>query len=172
MPSRNTNMLNVSKQRATPCVGPNRRDLLRIGALSNSLSFPGYGSVVSRERGWQNGLPPYVVLTGKTAPYMGAGYLSSAFNPLTIKADPNEPKFAVQDVSIPDVVGGERTSRRRSMLADLDQWQRLTDRKLEPLVDRDRFYQQAYDLVTSSSAKRAFQLDEEPAAVRDRYGRH
>ena len=139
---------------------------------ANSLIYPAYGSVVSRERGWQNSLPPYVVLTGKPAGYMGSGYLGSAYSPLTIKADANEPKFAVQDVSIPDVVGADRTSRRRTMLSELDQWQRLTDRKLEPLVDRDRFYQQAYDLITSSSAKRAFQLDDEPAAVRDRYGRH
>ncbi len=142
------------------------------GQPANSLIYPAYGSVVSRERGWQNSLPPYVVLTGKPAGYMGSGYLGSAYSPLTIKADANEPKFAVQDVSIPDVVGADRTSRRRTMLSELDQWQRLTDRKLEPLVDRDRFYQQAYDLITSSSAKRAFQLDDEPAAVRDRYGRH
>src|SRR6185295_13182225 len=71
-----------------------------------------------------------------------------------------------------DVVGTERTSRRRTMLSELDQWQRLTDRKLGALVDRDRFYQQAYDLITSSAAKRAFQVEEEPTAVRDRYGRH
>jgi uncharacterized protein DUF1501 len=142
------------------------------GQPANSLIYPSYGSVVSREQGWQNGLPPYVVLTGKAAPYMGAGYIGSGFNPLTIKDDPNEQKFAVRDVSIPDVVGTERTSRRRAMLSELDQWQRLTDRKLGALVDRDRFYQQAYDLITSSAAKRAFQVDEEPAAVRDRYGRH
>jgi len=116
------------------------------GQPANSLIYPAYGSVVSREKGWQNSMPPYVVLTGKPAGYMGSGYLGSAYSPLSIKADPNELKFAVQDVSIPDVVGTDRTSRRRTMLAELDQWQRLTDRKLEPLVDRDRFYQQAYDL--------------------------
>ncbi len=142
------------------------------GQPANSLIHPSYGSVVSRELGWQNGLPPYVVMTGKAAPYTGAGYIGSAFNPLTIKDDPNEAKFSVRDVTIPEVVGADRTSRRRSMLAELDQWQRLTDRKLGSLVDRDRFYQQAYDLITSSAAKKAFQIDEEPASVRDRYGRH
>src|SRR6185436_10076989 len=89
------------------------------GQPANSLIYPAYGSFVSRERGWQNGLPPYVVLTGTAAPYTGAGYIGSAYHPLSIKGDPNEPKFTVQDVSIPDAVGSERTSRRRNMLAEL-----------------------------------------------------
>src|SRR5262245_2708583 len=70
------------------------------GQPANSLIYPAYGSVVSKEHGWNNRLPPYMVLTGKQAPYTGAGYLGSAYNPLTVKADPNEPTFSVKDVSI------------------------------------------------------------------------
>jgi len=36
----------------------------------------------------------------------------------------------------------------------------------------DEFYQRAYTLVTSPVAKKAFDLKEEPAKVRDEYGRH
>src|SRR6185503_9342071 len=36
---------------------------------------------------------------------------------------------------------------------------------------RDQFTDQAYDLLTSSAAQAAFKIDDEPAAVRDRYGR-
>jgi uncharacterized protein (DUF1501 family) len=39
------------------------------------------------------------------------------------------------------------------------------------LLERHRFYRQAYDLITSPSAKRAFRIDEEAPHVRDRYGR-
>src|SRR5690606_1815468 len=37
---------------------------------------------------------------------------------------------------------------------------------------RNQFYGQAFDLVTSPAAKRAFKLGEEPQELRDRYGRH
>lgn len=142
------------------------------GQPANSVIYPAYGSVVSRELGWRSGLPPYVVLTGEAAPYTGAGYLGSAFNPLTIKADANDPKFSVEDVSIPQAVGFDRLRRRRAMLAAVDGWQRQADRAAGMLGDRGQFYRQALDLITSPAAKRAFQIDEEPAAVRDRYGRH
>jgi len=55
------------------------------GQPVGSLIYPAYGSVVSREKGWRDALPPYVVLTGEVAPYNGAGYMGSAFNPLTVK---------------------------------------------------------------------------------------
>jgi hypothetical protein len=35
-----------------------------------------------------------------------------------------------------------------------------------------RFQERAFDLVTGPDARRAFDLDREPASVRDRYGRH
>lgn len=142
------------------------------GQPANSLIYPAYGSVVAREKGWQRSLPPYVILSGKYASYTGAGYMGSAFNPLAIRADPNDPAFSVQDVTIPPAIGADRTRRRQSMLETVDTWQRQADKPAGLLGDRNRFYQQAYDLVTSPAAKKAFDLSEEPAAVRDRYGRH
>jgi uncharacterized protein (DUF1501 family) len=97
--------------------------------------------------------------------------MGAAYNPLTVGSNPNDSTFSVQDVSIADSVGVERTQRRRAMLSAVDRWQSQTDRKAGEVADRNRFYQQAYDLITSPAAKRAFQLDQEPAALRDRYGR-
>lgn len=142
------------------------------GQPINSVIYPAYGAVVSRELGWRRGLPPYVILTGETAGYTGAGYLGSAYNPLTIKSDPNDPKFSVEDVSIPAAVGFDRLQRRRAMLAAVDGWQRQAEQGTGLLGDRGQFYRQALDLITSPAAKKAFQLDEEPSALRDRYGRH
>lgn len=142
------------------------------GQPINSTIYPSYGSVVGREFGWRNSLPPYVLLAGKGGvSYHGAGYMGAAHNPLSVSSDPNDPKFSVQDVSIADSIGVDRTERRREMLAAVDRFQAQTDRKTGEIGDRNRFYQQAYDLITSPAAKRAFQLDQEPAALRDRYGR-
>ena len=142
------------------------------GQPVGSVIYPSYGSVVGRELGWNQSLPPYVVLTGEAAPYTGGGYLGSAFNPLTVKADPNAEKFAVEDVAIAASVGADRTSRRRSLLAQLDAWQQQADKSAGAIGERNHFYQQAYDLITSPAAKKAFNLAEEPDELRDRYGRH
>lgn len=142
------------------------------GQPAGSLVYPSFGSVVNRELGWRNSLPPYVLIGQEWTPFALSGYIGSGFDPLIIKGDPNDPKFSVQDVSIAESIGDQRTQRRRSMLAELDRWQKRVDRNSGLLLDRNRFYQQAYDLITSPAAKKAFNLDEEPAAVRDRYGRH
>ena len=38
-------------------------------------------------------------------------------------------------------------------------------------ASRDQFTDRAYDLLTSSAAQAAFKIDDEPAAIRDQYGR-
>ena len=142
------------------------------GQPANSIIYPAFGSVVAKEKGWQHAMPPYVVLSGKYGAYTGAGYLGSAYNPLKINGDPNDPAFAVQDVTIPPAIGADRTRRRQGMLDAVDTWQKGNDKSVGLLGERNRFYQQAYDLVTSPAAKKAFNLSEEPDRVRERYGRH
>jgi hypothetical protein len=137
-----------------------------------STIYPSFGSLVSKELGWQRGMPPYVKFSGKSMAYSGAGYLGSAYNALEVAADPNAADFTVQDVSIPAAVGPERTERRRTMLGKLDAWQRAIDQSSGSVFDRSQFTRQAYDLITSPSAKQAFQIDQEPAVVRDAYGRN
>jgi hypothetical protein len=139
------------------------------GQPANSVIYPSYGSVVSREKGWNHGLPPYVVLSGKLAPYTGGGYMGSTYNPLIVRSDPSLPTFAVDDVTIPAGVGLARTQRRRRMLDEVDTWRRRQD---QVVGEQNQFYQQAYDLITSRSAMEAFRIDQEPARVRDRYGRN
>jgi hypothetical protein len=142
------------------------------GQPAGSVIYPAYGSVISRELGWRASLPPYVVLTGESGAYSGAGYIGSAYNPLTVKADPNAADFVVEDVAVPKSIGMDRTQRRRSLLSQLDRWQGQTEKAVASVADREQFYAQAYDLITSPAAKKAFQIEEEPAKVRDRYGRH
>jgi hypothetical protein len=149
---------------------PQRSD--PTGQPVGSVIYPAYGSVVGRQLGWRQQMPPYVVLTGEASPYNGAGYMGSAFNPLTVKADPNAADFAVQDVALSGNIGPERTQRRRKLLAEVDRWQRQQDQAVGEVADRQQFYTQAYDLITSPAAKRAFKIDEEPERVRERYGRH
>ncbi|MDA1052323.1 MAG: DUF1501 domain-containing protein [Planctomycetota bacterium] len=137
-----------------------------------SVIHPCYGSVVSEQFGWRNGLPPTVQLSAGRIKYHHAGYLGSAYDPLRISSDPSRDDFRVEDVSIPESIGVVRTNRRRQMLESLDRFQQLRDRTGGTVADRNEFYRQAYDLITSPAAKQAFRIDEEAAALRDRYGRH
>src|ERR1019366_1277937 len=59
---------------------------------------------------------------------------------------------------------------RRVLLAQFDQARRLHDLRGDAAA-QDQFSAQAFDLVTGSTARRAFNLDQEPARLRDRYGR-
>jgi len=136
-----------------------------------SVVHPCFGSVVSEQKGWREGLPPFVQLSKGGIKYHHAGYLGSALNPLRIPNDPSGADFRVENVSVPESIGQERTNRRRRMLSQLDQFHRLVDQSAGQVADRNQFYEQAYQLITSPAAKKAFKLDEEPDEVRDRYGR-
>ncbi len=99
-----------------------------------------------------------------------SGYLTPAYDPFAVAGDPNAAGFRVRDLTPPDRVTLDRLRRRRTMVQTLDKFGR--DVSETPLTtSRDQFADQAYDLLTSSAAQAAFQIDSEPAEVRDRYGR-
>jgi hypothetical protein len=114
-------------------------------------------------------LPPYVAVPD--APIAGSsGYLTPAYDPFAVTADPNSPGFRVRNLTPPDRLTLERLMRRRDMVRALDDFAR--EIPATPLTtSRDRFSQQAYSLMTSSEAQAAFRMDDEPGAVREKYGR-
>jgi uncharacterized protein (DUF1501 family) len=146
---------------------PQRPDI--SGAPVGSTVYPAISSLVARQKGWKNGLPPNISFGRES--YGGGGYMGSAYNPLIINGDPNNKDFKVEDVTLSSAIGPERATRRRTMLQRLDAWQAATEKARGPLLDRSQFYGQAYDLLTSTAAKQAFELSAEPEAMRDRYGR-
>ncbi|HND55139.1 MAG TPA: DUF1501 domain-containing protein, partial [Pirellulaceae bacterium] len=140
------------------------------GQPAGAIIHPAFGSVVSQQLGWREGLPPNVQIASRIF-YSGGGYLGSQFDPLAIRTDPAAKDFRVEDVSIPVEIGVERTARRRRALERLDAWQRQVESQKSAIADRGEFYRQAFTVMTSPAAKRAFALHEESDAVRDRYGR-
>jgi uncharacterized protein (DUF1501 family) len=141
------------------------------GAPVGSTIYPCFGSVISKELGWTNSMPPYVQCASSEMAYSGGGYLGSSYNALMVRRNPNDKDFSVDDVSIPSQVGADRTQRRRRILDRLDAWQRQADRSAEAVFNRGEFYRQAYDLITSPVAKKAFDISAEPETLRDAYGR-
>jgi uncharacterized protein (DUF1501 family) len=68
-------------------------------------------------------------------------------------------------------VPAERLDRRHGLLNQLDTVHRRLERS-GSLEAMDTFYGRAFSLLTSPQTKQAFDLGQEPARLRDRYGRH
>jgi hypothetical protein len=137
---------------------------------SPALIYPSYGSVVAKVRGPGGGtLPPYVAMPDAPL-FSSSGYLTPAFDPFAVGSDPNSPGFRVRDLTPPDRLTLNRLLRRREMVKRLDGFSR--DVPETPLSSsRDKFAEQAYDLMTSDAARAAFQIEAEDATLRDAYGR-
>lgn len=134
------------------------------------IAYPSLGSVVSHEYGPRKDLPPYCCIPGATDPHLGTGYLSSAYGPFSIGGEPNDKNFRVRDLSLPAGVDDARFAGRRSLRAAVDAHFAKLE-KSDALDAMDAFYQRAYALISSPQARAAFDIAQEPAKVRDEYGR-
>jgi len=138
---------------------------------SPALKFPSLGSVVSHELGVRNNLPPYVAVPSMPAQDAGSGYLSSSFAPFSLGSDPANGGFRVQDLTLPGGVTPDRFTTRRNML-DAVNAHFTGKEKSDNLDAMDTFYQRAYGLISSEKARAAFDINAEPAKLRDDYGRN
>ena len=138
---------------------------------SPALKYPSMGSVVSHEYGPRNNLPPYVCIPNVPNEFASSGYLSSSFAPFSLGSDPANAGFKVQDLSLPQGVDEQRFARRRSALDAVNAYFARKD-KTDAVAAMNTFYERAYNLVSSQKAREAFNIDAEPAKVRDEYGRN
>lgn len=138
---------------------------------SPALKFPSMGSVVSHEMGPRKDLPPYVCIPNQPNEFAGTGYLSSSFAPFSLGADPASNGFKVRDLNLPGGVDDSRFTTRRNILDRVNE-HFLAKEKADNLDALNNFYGRAYSLIGSPAAREAFNIDAEPAALRDRYGRN
>lgn len=133
---------------------------------SPALVYPSMGSVVSVELGSRNKLPAYVSVPSALE-NGGSGYLSSKYSPFSLGSDPSSPSFKVRDLN--SDVDGQRFNRRKSILEAVDsKFKNETDSENVSAIDS--FYSQAYDLISSESAKNAFDITKEDQKTKEMYG--
>jgi hypothetical protein len=140
-----------------------------------AMQYPTMGSVVSWHQGFRSALPPFVQMGTSIDRRFGggsAGILGTEHNAFEITADPNAKNFTVRDISLPSGVDSQRLTRRRQMLAAIDKLQRDADLQPSAFEALDEHCQAAINMITAPETKRAFKIEEESAALRDRYGRH
>ncbi len=106
----------------------------------------------------------------RMVPGTGPAYLGVSCKPFETQADPaKDGPFKVPNFSMPEGVTLERVGDRRQLLTSFDTLRRDVDRTGQ-IEGVDRFQQKAWDILTSRVARDAFDLDREPAGVRERYG--
>jgi hypothetical protein len=134
--------------------------------------FPCVGAVTSLFRGYDAGykglIPPYIVLTEPLGRFSPNGFLSERYQPFVTGGNPAQTPFAVEGVVAPGITD-QRQKNRRELLRQLDTLaQALPD---DPQIVATRKAENAaYDMILGDGAK-VFDLSQEKAELRDRYGR-
>jgi len=127
--------------------------------------WPSMGSIAAKFRGANApGIPGYVALADSlVSDIWGAGHMGGDYEPVSGKDLSGRLKL-VEGLTL------ERLGNRRELLAQMDDWKRSVDGNAQ-IAAADRYTQQAYEVLMTGSAQRAFNLDAETPAMRDRYGR-
>ena len=142
------------------------------GGLKPNNQKPCYGSVIAQQLGPRGSVPPYVCLP-KMHNSGGSADLGSSFAPFVVEADPNAPNFAVPDLAPPIDIAADRLGARRELLARVNRYEQAAEVQANKGVRAMSTYQQkAFDLMTSTATKAAFDIHREADKLRDQYGRH
>lgn len=131
--------------------------------ISGTVTYPSIGSIISHERGAaQEGAPPYVLI-GYPNVTRGPGFLGPKAGYLYTTDTSQGPA----GLSLPDGITLDRQSRRQRFLSVLQENTPPTDESR--LLNYDAAIKQSLKL-SGPDFNRAFEVGEEPADVRNRYG--
>lgn len=133
-----------------------------------SIEFPGYGSVVAKEKEADPELPKFVAVPNTS---QVPGFLGIEFAPLSTNASPkpNTP-FNVRGISLSGGLTLEKAERRERLLGDLDGAFREIEDRSELLKGLDQFSQQAQNIITSKKARQAFDITQESPEMLKLFG--
>ena len=142
---------------------------------SPAMRFPSLGSIISKEMGIRNNVPPHVFepelqREPQILGYFKSGFVSSEYDPMVL-GDPSEKQFEVPDLILPKTITAERISERRSFQRAVDEIYRRKVKSAEH-VSSDLFTEQALKMVLAPSVREAFDISQETEKTRDAYGRN
>ncbi|MBQ18004.1 MAG: hypothetical protein CMJ65_12850 [Planctomycetaceae bacterium] len=142
--------------------------LARIAA-----QYPSFGSVINKALGSRSPrMPAYIAVPQAEAfGYQKSVFLGASYDPFEVGADPNAKDFKVPNLALPGGLALKSVRTRRDLLAKFDTLRRDIDRS-GVMDGLDAFKSQALEMVAGEDVRRAFEMEREPDALRDRYGRH
>ncbi len=145
--------------------------------IASRDDFPNYAGGLSYFRRPPDGtpggvnLPTYLMEGPLLWPGQHAGFLGPKHDVMQITQDPNRPDFRVENLRPAAGMNVDQLRDRMALLSAVSGHQKwLADAaETRKLTDQQS---QAVAVLTSGKVAKAFDLGQEPAAVRDRYGRH
>lgn len=148
-------------------------DLDRVESRND---FPNFAAALDAIRPRHDGiptgvsLPNYLIEGPLTWPGQHAGFLGPKHDPWQINHDPNDPQFRIDSLSLQPGVTPPRLFSRKELLEQLNRGTVQTGAgRAESFTEQQDV---AFSLLTSARVAKAFQIDQEEAAVRERYGRN
>ena len=136
--------------------------------VPTNVLYPSMGSIVSKELGIRGTVPPYLNIPNPMGAG-GPGFYGAEHAPFVIESDPVQPDFEVRDLYVHSGRQSARFQSRRQALADFESLQR-GGQKSGRRRAMSTYYEKAYDLITSPTAQRAFDIGSESEQVRREYG--
>lgn len=159
--------------RPTPIPRGQASDLDRVESRQD---FPNYASALDYIRPRTDGvptgvsLPNYFIEGALTWPGQYAGFLGPKHDPWQINQDPNDPNFKIDSLNLQAGVSQPRVLSRKSLLEHMNQNSPMnTSARVSGFGEQQEI---AFSLLTSDKVANAFKIEQEPAEVRDRYGRN
>ncbi len=135
------------------------------------LAYPSVGAIFTcfKKDQYKGLLPPYIVMLRAAGRFSEEGFLGPEYKPFATGGDPNADRFEVQGI-VNKGINDRRQRARRELLDNVNvMGYGLAD---DPkMTDVEKARQKAYGLILGEG-KEVFNLKNEPAALRNRYGRN
>ena len=115
---------------------------------------------------------PEPIFNNPAIPWPGqnGGFMGAAWHPHILRCDPSQERIEIEGLTAAAGVTELRLDDRHALLGQVD---RLLHRGLRSpaIAEMNRFQQEAFDLLHAGATREALEIEREPAASRDRYGR-
>ena len=147
--------------------------LMQTGRMpGGGTVYPAIGAVIAmfKRKEYRGDIPPYVILTIPKGRFSEVGFLSEEFSPLVTGGNPNAARFVVDGIVPPGDLTQAEQSARFALLDDLDTFGRA-GADLAAMKEFAEAGRAARKVVEGDGAK-VFDLAQESAEVRERYGRN
>lgn len=141
-----------------------------------AMQYPALGSIASKVLKPAEGVPPYVSFGEIRGGVAGvAGYLGSAYNPFIVEGSAgagkgSAPTLRVRGIQLPTGFTLKELNNRNKLLQGFDSTFKEVDKSADVVDGFDTFHKQALEILRSDKTKKAFDLEQEKAEVRTKYG--
>lgn len=141
---------------------------------------PHIGCVIGGRQATRSAIPPCITMPwivshpaapGGQAPGQHAGWFGHRHDPFLVTGDPSQPGWQVPGLTLIDGQSPERLGCRQVLLDSMNRHRHSADKSSiqDQLTSQQ---QQAFGLLTSATVRGAFDLQQESAETRERYGRN